>query len=1553
MADYNAKAKSFIAGLSDFWLKYFKEIDQIQELYKGQEILVGQSYLDLMALLLNNSVQDTLIFNKEFFKLLLIRENDIRFKAGAAAATDRYVYTLPDNVAYIRHMNNRIFMATESLDDDVEFYVDDAARAVEFKFDPLNAYLETTFGTDNGALLLRTRLRGEDAPLVRVWLNDTGAPLSIGTVGYDVTITYDGPANTNTTTAAAIVAGINTNPLAGGLLFADLAGLGTGTASPPGTVALASLNLVDVNPLDFYAVRTVSVAFEGKLTTPTIPNWVDAGVKKGDILRLISGRTVGSAQNVEINLVRPDALYVVTDSNNNDVDDTRTLLATAGKHIDFAVLRTPASPASTNEPLPNSGVITQSGVDGSVTAATRQFNAPSANFSPVHIGEVIELLGVLNLGYARIIDWINPNTVVIGLLTAVDEAPLAWNLLTVMDPANINTDGVLVNNGDGTGTFTAPSATFDIVPTPAVGTVVEIYRGGALERFEVTGIVGVGPSTTCNIKIAPTVASDPGPLVWGWARFFTPTGPVLFSPPAAWVDGGSLTVSAKRELDERAVQPGIDYTVNYETGIIVPLTVWRPAADNTCSYTYKLAVVENLTPLQSGVDGTILAGSPATFSSPTAVFNSTHVGAAIQLANSGLVPATNNGTFFIASVVSTTQVTLSTDRVVPAAVDPNNGALTWSLLTRGTLATDVTTTVEELGLWCPDALVDKFHLYNTYGYLISRYERSSEEYRALIRGVFQLFMLGPTLERFESAINIVGGLPVIRDNGEILLTYDSGAEFSASDGFLAFATREFTSASYTFTFADLGKYIYIVDGFNTNKLFRILSLVGPNTVLLEEFPTTDGPVSWELTGTNKQTVHTSRTEYVFERAVPLREAVTNPVNFGSKIFKAFEVLTDVFTVTDYVETPTWWESAQIPLELMPNQSSARRQSSPQLFENVVTPSDDGRIGDPGFYIGADSDGVVPPVSVVRLGALDGTLVNDPHYPYTNNVFFNTPTGAFTNADVGNFLEVLTGPSAGRYLIEARISATQVRIQSFVDVTPGVGLDWRITTGTLPKRHKAAFVILDKVLKHQMFQVTFDSATLANLNVTLVTDLQELVFVAKPAYTYIALSPTSLFSEVIRLTETLDRTITLGLGGGAGEIIAANENPLLVIGASWLIGNWYRYAQNTTTFVAPAASITNTLGVTPVNYTHHVSKLVLTPGDYTTGAGEDIQAGELVLTAAISPIIGAQIYLDLGETYITVAAAPFVDSDIGHYVIITGSGLGNNGPHRIGAVVSATTVRVDFPTAVAESGLTYQIASTGSSTGQVVVGPQGTVTFEDLTGRHLFAGSHVGDQIRRPYTLDVRNQMFPIHEVLGPAKVSIAVERRVSPIAGVGDVDVAVSGGVATVVNPGDLIFSMSYALTSRMAQNLATSKRRQFFLEFTGPGPNIGQRFFIGTYLGPSSCTLIGAVADTAAQQCYLGVIDAPDVIPEISDWEHVHDSFTVSGNTVTLQPIAVPNPAVVNYTAYGVLEPTDPTVPAINLALGDTPYHIGMVDPRQHRTRSRTGRDTDLREDPVQITVT
>lgn len=1536
MANYNSNARSFLAGLSDFWLIYFKEIDQLTELYRGTEILVGQTYLDLMGLLLNASVQDTLLFNKEYFKLLTIRESDIRFVKGSATASDRYVFTLPDDIVSVRHMNNRIFLPTSALDKDVEYFVNDDARSLEFKFDPLNAYLETTYGTGNGSLRLRTRYRGANASLVRVWLNDTGAPLTVTASGYDVTITYDGPANTNTTTTLAIVAAINTSVLLSGLLFAEVTGLGTGTTPPPGTVGLASLGKFSVNPLDFFGVRNIDVAFAGKLTAATITNWVTLGVEKGDTLRLLSGRTVGAPEDAQINLVRENALYV---------EDGGVLVASASDVIDFVVLRKPANDQSIDEPLASSGAVVQSGIDGTITAVTREFTSPTAVFSPVHEGEIVEVLGTLNLGQGRIIEVINPNTVVLGLGSAFNETPIGWNLLTVVDPANLNTDGVLVNNADGTATFTAPSASFSF--SELGGTVLKIARGGVLERYEITAFV---LPTQVTIAAAPTVPPGIG-LTWGWAKIKAPPSTVIFSPPIAWPTVDSLVVTARRALDDQIVVLGQDYTVNYDTGVVAAVTVWRPGSDNVITYSYRVAIVENVTPLQLGVDGTLLSASPDTFSSPTALFNSTHAGCVIKITNTGLLPpVSNNRTFVIATVLSPTTVTLTAaQRVITAPPDPNNGALQWALLRRATLATQQTASVAQSAFWCPDILVDRFQLYNTYGYLIGRYERSTEAYRALIRGIFQLFMLGPTLERFESAINIVAGLQVVRDNGEIFLGYSSGAEDSGADGFVTYTTRYFTAASAAFVFADTNKFIYIATGANANKLFKIQSVVDSNTVLLTEFPSTDGPVDWELTSTAEQTVSTSRTTYVFDRQVPLRASATDNATVGTKLFSAFEVLTNVFECTDYVEDPQWWDLLQIPLELTPTLSGSRRQSSPQLFENVVNPADEGRIGDPGFYIGADDEGYVPPSSFLRSALADGITTGDPLFPYSNNVFFDSASAVFTNADVGNFLQL----PAGTFLIEARISAVRVKLQSFVDVSDLSGLTWEIRTGTLPKRHKAAFVILNKVLKHHLFEVKFDATLLPLLSITLFKDLEELVFEAKPTYTFIALTPALFFQEAIRITETLEEEATLGLGGGAGEIIAMNENPLTVIGSSWTIGNWFRYLDKTGTFAAPTAAVPSVLGIPAVGFQHYIHKAYITPTDFTSG-GAPIQAGGLIETGSGLPALGASVSVILGENYVDLPVATLVDSDIGTRVILTGSGLGNDGVYTIGAVISDTQARVYRALAfVPEAGLTWELVSVGSTQGRVSTTAQGQVTFADLTGRHPLTGSE-GDRVRRPFTQYLSNQSWRIHEVINATEVYLADDTRLIPT----DVSVTVTSGTASPISIGDIIFLPSMTYTARATANPATVLKERYYLEFTS-GVNAGQRFFLGTYLTTNAVKLQGAVADTAADTAIFGVVRSPTVMLETSDWEHVRDQILYEGlgaahNVIDLSATPLQDAAaVVNYEAYGVREPIDPTLSVFAANAGDSYYCIGMPDPRQHRGKKRTGRDVDMFESPIQIKVT
>lgn len=79
-----------------------------------------------------------------------------------------------------------------------------------------------------------------------------------------------------------------------------------------------------------------------------------------------------------------------------------------------------------------------------------------------------------------------------------------------------------------------------------------------------------------------------------------------------------------------------------------------------------------------------------------------------------------------------------------------------------------TETVTELAFWVPDAMFDRENMYLSFGYLINRKQPSSESYRALIQGIFQFFLLGPALSRIEAALNVMVGVPVVQEDGEVV-----------------------------------------------------------------------------------------------------------------------------------------------------------------------------------------------------------------------------------------------------------------------------------------------------------------------------------------------------------------------------------------------------------------------------------------------------------------------------------------------------------------------------------------------------------------------------------------------------------------------------------------------------------------------------------------------------------------------------------------------------------------------------------------------------------------
>ena len=1292
MADFNPRAKSFIHGLSDLWTRYFKEVDILDSYYKGAEINIGQAYLDLLSLVLNSSVQDTTIFNKELFKLLTFREDQLRFKQ-ITSSESYYQYLLPDNVVDAPFLNNKIFESTASLDRDVDYLVGDTGvdYRLDFLVDPTNAYYAQTFGGGISEFTLRSQLPGEIGGQIEIYLNDTGAILDITRSNYQITVVYDGPANTATVSTLDIIQEINTREDLSALLRAEVSGLATGTGSPAGTAGYTALAPVDKSLLDGFASRTLEASFGSALTDANVTNWIDEGVRKGDILRIIDGAGVGEPQEFDIALVRLLTLYT---------DTTTPIPETGSGKVNYAVIREPENNTSLGELLSPSGAIAVTLAAGVVVGAARTFEDAGASFSEVHVDDIVELTSGLNIGTYRILSVISPTKVLLAATGLSDEVGVSWRLRSIIDNANFDFVGTLTRiTGTNTATFGSAGVTF--ARDASVGTFVRIYRNSVFEDYPIIQYTaGTPTSTTVVIQIDATTQDATASLTWGWASVIPAETILIFSPPLAWPKPNTLAVSARRAIDNQVVVEGIDYLTEIDTGSIRPLSVWRTSVVNNITYDYRLGVVENITSLQDGTDGTITSGSPNTISSPTAVFTDAHVGSAIKISGSGLTGATNDGIHYIASVTSPTLVTLTTDKIVPSTVDPNNGSLIWALHRRGTtVVEDVTAFVGEISAWAPDVLLDRFHLYNTYGYLINKYDRSSEEYRSFIRGLFQLFMLGPTLERFESAINTVAGMDVIRDDDEILTSYDSGAIQSGSDGFLT-SSRHFTSVTAVFTSTHVGKAIFIIDGANVGRLFTVESLVSSTEVILVEIPTTDGPINWELTLTAEQTVTTSEQTYTFSRQIPLRSTVTDPANFGIKVFRAFEVLTEVFEVTDDVETPQWWRYAQIPEELLTNADAARRTSTPALFRNIVDPLDAGVVGDPGFIVGADSEGFIPTSQTTGITASDGVLTGDAHYPHSNTVRFSSAATTFTDDEIGHWV-VLTSPPAGLaqtdFLITNRLSANQLEIQSFVELPLSTSaLDFEIHSRPLPMRNKMAFVVLERFLKHHLFYVRFDSILLDILGPTILTDLQAFVIINKPTYTYVLVTPSALFQENITVEEEEFSIYgTHNLGGGAGDLIVGNENPLLVIGSSWQIGGWFRNVNNSSNFATPTASVTNILGVPDANFEHTANMVALpTPTQFIDTDGNIIQVADLFWMniddgtgGIVSDLLGTVDrsgtdgwFSTAGPTdYFTTSGGAFTSTDVGRFIAISSASIPGNDPgqwFRIEAIISPTQVEVD-------------------------------------------------------------------------------------------------------------------------------------------------------------------------------------------------------------------------------------------------------------------------------------
>ena len=309
------------------------------------------------------------------------------------------------------------------------------------------------------------------------------------------------------------------------------------------------------------------------------------------------------------------------------------------------------------------------------------------------------------------------------------------------------------------------------------------------------------------------------------------------------------------------------------------------------------------------------------------------------------------------------------------------------------------------------------------------------------------------------------------------------------------------------------------------------------------------------------------------------------------------------------------------------------------------------------------------------------------------------------------------------------------------------------------------------------------------------------------------------------------------------------------------------------------------------------------------------------------------------------------------VVITGSGLGNDGRYTMGRIVDDQNARIDGAGLTTESGLSYDILTSGSCVGEIRIGTQGDVFFDATGSVHTFEPSDAGTHLRRPYPGTTQNQVFRIQEVLtvGATTARIADLHRTTPLAADPDHSAPLSndGGKATVtLAPAALSLTDTMFLNRRVLIDNATARKDLYYMVITS-GANNGERRLLLDYTDTYLILEGSTWTVDASATFYIEEERSPDVVPETSNWEHVKNQVILSGADLDLSNTPTQDAGTVNYTAYGVREPIDPVAETIDIANGDTEYSLGMPDPRPAQGRTRTPKETDMREDPIQIKET